>query len=319
MKAKSSTPNERIVSSIVYSMTGETVLSVKRMATGDQNFVYVVITAATEYVLRMTDFNFKYKFYAALAWQKMLLPLGVPLAEFINSDMEGKHSPYPSLLMMRLPGDDLINIYPHLTDVVKKNLASEMIKIQALCEKLPEGPGYGILNSYSDSAVEKSWYVFLTKRLALYEKHIAAAGIFNPTMAAQVLDLAKDMKENFNNIPPLPFLWDASERNVLVHQGKIAGIVDVDEVCFGDPLLVVALTSTCLELEGLDTKYTDYWSAGLHLNKLEKNRLDFYRLFYAVAFMRKHSMHTANNKKVVFDTQRLLSIYLKSLGRLNNN
>jgi hypothetical protein len=107
MKTDGTTPNEHIASSVVSSMMGEAVLSVKRMVTGDQNFVYAVKTANTEYILRMTDISHKYKFHAAIAWQKMLLPLGVPLAEFIKSDLDCQYSPYPALLMMRLPGDDL--------------------------------------------------------------------------------------------------------------------------------------------------------------------------------------------------------------------
>ncbi|WP_231865922.1 aminoglycoside phosphotransferase family protein [Legionella fallonii] len=287
------------------------------MATGEQNFVYAVKTPTAEYILRMTDISHKHKFHAAIAWQKMLLPLGVPLAEFIKSDLDAEYSPYPALLMMRLPGDDLINVYRHLTDVDKKNLANEMMNIQALCNRLPEGLGFGILDSYHDISAEKTWYEFLSKRLELYKEHITNNAFFNPELVTEVLDVAKDMEESFRIIRPMPFLWDASERNVLVYNGKIAGIVDVDEMCFGDPLLVIALTSTCLELEGFDTIYTDYWAEALHLDKSAQTRLDFYRLFYAIAFMRKHSMQTANSKKVLFDTKKLLSIFNHSLARLN--
>jgi hypothetical protein len=51
MKTDGTTPNEHIASSVVSSMMGEAVLSVKRMVTGDQNFVYAVKTANTEYIL----------------------------------------------------------------------------------------------------------------------------------------------------------------------------------------------------------------------------------------------------------------------------
>ena len=144
MNTDNPTPNEQVASSVVQSMMGELVLSSTRMVTGDQNFVYAVKTSAAEYILRMTDVSHKYKFQAAIAWQKMLLPLGVPLAEFIKSDLDTKYSPYPALLMMRLPGNDLINVYPYLTNADKENLANEMVKIQSLCVNLPQGPGYGI-------------------------------------------------------------------------------------------------------------------------------------------------------------------------------
>src|SRR5476649_2012356 len=107
-----------------------------------------------------------------------------------------------------------------------------------------------------------------------------------------------------------------SERNVLIDKGRIIGIVDVDDICFGDPLFVIALTSASLELEGLDTLYTDYWAELLHLDEPAEARLNFYRLFYAIAFMRKHSLQTANSKQVLFDTGRLTAMYQRSLARV---
>lgn len=298
-------------------MTGEQVLAATRIKTGDQNFVFAVKTSSSEYVLRMTEFNYKHKFEAALAWQKKLLPIGVPLAKFIKVDIDTKYSSYPSLLMLRLPGDDLINVYQTLTDNEKKNLAIEMINIQALCNSLPNGPGYGILDSYDDLKIFNSWYDFLLNRLEFCKEHISNTGIFNPQYATQAINIAKDLEDNFSTIPPKPFLWDASERNVLIDNGKITGIVDVDELCFGDHLLVIALTSTCLELDGFDTKYTDYWELYLELDKSALMRLNFYKLFYAIAFMRKHSLKTTNRKQVIYDTEKLTSIFYHSLDRIH--
>lgn len=316
MNTNNPIPNEKIIGSVLHSMTGDEALVITRMSTGDQNFVYAIKTANADYVLRMTNSMHKHKFLAAIDWQKILLPLGIPLAQFISSDLENKYSPFPALLMRRLPGDDLINVYSELTIDVKKSLAIEMIAIQNRCKQLLEGPGYGILDNYGDISSDKSWFEFLAKRLEHYHAHITKSGFFNPQFAKAAISIANDMEEHFSVIRPTPFLWDASERNVLIHQGKIAGIVDVDEICFGDPLLVIALTSTCLELEGLDTVYSDYWAEYLHLDHSAQARLNFYRLFYSVAFMRKHSMQTANNKKVMFDTERLLDIFQKSLERL---
>ena len=221
--------------------------------------------------------------------------------------------------MLRLPGDDLINVYQTLTDNEKKNLAIEMINIQAVCNSLPKGPGYGILDSYDDPKIFNLWYDFLLNRLEFCKEHISNTGIFNPQYAKQAINIAIDLQANFSTVQPRPFLWDASEQNVLIDKGKISGIVDVDEVCFGGHLLVIALTSTCLELDGLDTVYTNYWELGLELDKFAKVRLNFYKLFYAIAFMGKHSLKTVNQKQVVFDTNQLEKIFFQSLARMNSS
>jgi aminoglycoside phosphotransferase (APT) family kinase protein len=316
MKKSAEKPSEQIASSVVKLMTGEEIVLITRMATGDQNFVFAVTTTHSEYVIRMTDEGHKQKFEAAIYWQKKFIPLGVPLAEFIQTDLDGKYSPFPALLMKRLLGDDLVNVYPNLTDADKKNLANQIIKIQALATTLPEGPGFGITDSYEHAHEFKTWYDFLMQRLQFYEEQVKNNNVFDSGKVLKVISIAKDMADVLQTIPATPFLWDASERNVLVHNGKITGIVDVDELCFGDPLFVIALTSTALELEEQDTVYTDYWAALLNLDQAAKKRLAFYRLFYAVAFMRKHSTQTANSKKVMFNVDVLNEIYQRALKRI---
>lgn len=306
-------PSESIAVAVVQSMTGEDAVFVSRMGTGDQHFVYMVNTAASEYVIRMTLEEQRHKFEAALYWQKLLLPLGVPLAQFIQTDLAGKHSPFPALLMQQLPGDDLINVCDTLTDAEKKNLASEIIQIQARMSSLPEGPGFGIADSYEHAVKFKSWYDFLMQRLCFFKDEIKKSNVFESEKVSSVISIAKNLEHELKSIRATPFLWDASERNVLVHEGRITGIVDVDEICFGDPLFVIALTSIALALEGKDTVYTDYWAELLKLDATAKTRLAFYKLFYVTAFMRKHSTLTTNNKKVLFDAELLNSLYSGTL------
>ncbi len=203
-----------------------------------------------------------------------------------------------------------------VTNLEKKNLAEEMVTIQSCTKALPEGLGFGITSSYEDIPEFKSWYDFLMQRLYLFQEIISKTNIFDATKISKAISIATDMKEDFLAIKATPFLWDASERNVLVYEGKISGIVDVDEVCFGDPLFVLGLTYSALENDGHDTLYTDYWAEALQLDKKAKLRLEFYRLFYIIVFMRKHSMTTANSQKVIFNVQRLKNMFDQSLMRI---
>jgi len=305
-----------IAASVVTSMTNEKIISSTRMTTGDQYFVFAIKTEESEYVIRITNVEHKNKFISAIYWQEKLIPLGIPLAKFIQTDLDCKHSKFPALLMMSLPGNDLCNIYSSLTSADKKNLANEMVKIQSATNTLPDGLSYGIVASYEQPSDDKSWYDFLMNRLQFFMKIIKENAIFDENLVAEVISIAKIMEEELRAIPARPFLWDASERNVIIHKGEISGIVDVDDMCFGDPLFVLALTYTALANEGHDTLYTDYWAEALRLDKNAQRRLAFYRLFYAVTFMRKHSMTTTNHQKVIFDVGRLNNIFQQALMRV---
>lgn len=309
-------PNEQLAASIVMSMTGEHVLSSTRFTTGDQHFVFAIKTENKEFVLRMTNAKNKSHFISAIYWQEKLIPLGIPLAKFIQSDLKNEFSPFPALLMKRLPGDDLCNVYSSLTNLEKENLAKEMVSIQNKIKALPNGLGFGMASNYENLSEFKSWYDFLMQRLKLLIASIKKSTIFDATAMLNVISIANELKEDFYNITATPFLWDASERNVLVYKGKISGIVDIDEICFGDPLFALGLTYSALKNEGHDTLYTDYWAENLNLDQKAKLRLEFYRLFYIVVFMRKHSMLSANNQRIIFDPDRLKDMFSQSLAQL---
>lgn len=55
-----------IAESIVASLTKEKIISSKRLASGDRNFVFDVLTSDNEFVLRMTSPEQRYKFEAAI-------------------------------------------------------------------------------------------------------------------------------------------------------------------------------------------------------------------------------------------------------------
>lgn len=202
-------------------MTGEKIISCNRMGTGDQHFVFEVITASAKYVIRMTDFKHRNNFISAIYWQDKLLPLHIPLATFIQRDLDGRFSPFPTLLMRRLPGDDLINVYASLSATEKRFLAREMVKIQSATSSLPNGSGYGFASSYEQTFEFQSWYDFLIKRLERCVDFIKKTGVFNVGKIQKIFLVAKKMEQQLRAVPARPFMWDTSERNVIIHHGNI--------------------------------------------------------------------------------------------------
>lgn len=316
MNISSYYPTQEDAEKVVSLMTNIDTLSSMRLKTGEQYFVYAVKTTQSDYVIRMTVPSLKHKFISGIYWQEKLIPLGIPLAKFIQSDLDGKYSTFPSLLMKRLPGDDLCNVYLNLTSNDKKNLAKEIVIIQALTKQLPDGSGYGFADSYQQELPHKTWYDFLLSRLQFFVNSIEQNGIYDTNEIMKVISIMKNLEEDLKSVRATPFLYDASERNVLVHDGKISGIVDVDDMCFGDPLLVLALTHVSLEIEGYDTLYCDYWAEELELDQNSQIRLAFYKLFYTVMFMHKQSMVTSNCQTLNFDVNRLKNIFHQSLLRM---
>lgn len=68
------------------------------------------------------------------------------------------------------------------------------------------------------------------------------------------------MRNEIDAIPPTPFLHDATIKNVIVTaEGNVSGIVDVDDLCFGDPRYAAALTLAALTAQRGPLQYVSAW------------------------------------------------------------
>jgi aminoglycoside phosphotransferase (APT) family kinase protein len=79
------------------------------------------------------------------------------------------------------------------------------------------------------------------------------------------------MRTEIDSISPTPFLHDTTTRNVIVTDGgAFSGIVDVDDLCFGDPRYPAALTLAVLTAQGGPARYVSAWleQAGLSDDRL---------------------------------------------------
>ena len=69
---------------------------------------------------------------------------------------------------------------------------------------------------------------------------------------------------------------------MLVHNGRLSGIVDVDTVCYGDPLFALALTRAASTACGFDSVYVDAWRDLLELEDEQLVALSFYTALFCL-------------------------------------
>jgi len=298
---------------VASALLKEDVLDAQRLTTGRKNFVVAITTTNDEFVIRMTTKERESTFEAAIYWQSKLLPLGVPLAKFIATDLEGQYSPFPTLIMHRAPGDDLCNVYKDLPASTKQKLAQQMASIHRKTEALALGSQYGFATNYEQGDEYKSWYEFLLARIDLCKQILDKTTSFPQDTISKILAVANNLQADLLAVTAKPFMWDTSERNVMIDHDRITAIIDVDNMCFGDPLFVLALTYVALESLGLDTIYPDAWAKLLILDHNAQLRLQFYRLFYTVWSMRNYANVISDNGTPEINADILNKIFRSAL------
>jgi len=260
--------------------------AVTRFPLGLAHYVYDVTTdQGAQVVVRLTRRAHAEAFRGAVAWSERLRSVGVPLPRLLFSDPAGASNGFPVLIMERLPGSDLGLVYRSLSADAKRELAARLVDIQQRVASLPAGRGFGYGQREDDPRLVPTWQAVLDQHLDRSRERLVAAGLVDPAIVDRVAARLRTDAATITQVSPVCFLDDTTTKNVLVHQGQLSGIVDVDSVCYGDPLRTVALTRMSLLASGDDTVYTDAWTAALELSPARWRLFDSYTAMYGVDFL----------------------------------
>ena len=192
---------------------------------------------------------------------------------------EGKYKGYSYLILSYIHGDDIGNVYCQLSDSEKKQIAKEVVAIQRKIAGI-EVP----------TDAEWTWNRVVDETLNRAEERIKRKHYFDINKVSIVKNLQQELREYMDNVQPIPYLDDISTKNLLIYEGKLSGIIDIDWIGLGDMLTFAAMTRVALLNMDLDTKYIDYLLDEIHPNAIEHKAFIFYCLVYCVDFMGERGM-----------------------------
>lgn len=279
-------PTEQHAAEIVETTLGQRARSVQRFSTGLAHYVYDVVTERGDaLVVRIAREDAHEALAGAVYWSERLRPLGVPLPRILHADLHAETAPFAFLILERLPGTDLAHVYSTLSTDEKRAVATGVVHAQRATACLPPGHGFGYAASYEAPLPHRTWTGVVRASLARSRQRIAQAQVFDRAHVDRAEAALARFEPYCATIQPRPFLDDTTTKNVLVHEGRLSGIVDVDVVCFGDPLWTVALTQMALLSRGHDLDYIACWCAALHMNDEQRAALRFYTAVFCLDFM----------------------------------
>ncbi|HEU5012503.1 MAG TPA: aminoglycoside phosphotransferase family protein [Roseiflexaceae bacterium] len=279
-------PDEQHAADIVQTALGQRVCSVQRFSTGLAHYVFDVVTECGDaLVARIAREDSREALAGAVYWSERLRPLGVPLPRILAADLHAETAPFAFLLLERLPGTDLGNVYTMLSADEKRTIAAGVVQAQQLTASLPLGHGFGYAASYEAPLPHRTWTDVVRASLARSRARIALARVFDSALVDRAEAVLARFEPYCATIQPRPFLDDTTTKNVLVHDGRLSGIVDVDVVCFGDPLWTVALTQMALLSRAYNLDYVAYWRNALNLTDEQHAALRFYTAVFCLDFM----------------------------------
>ena len=225
------------------------------------------------------------------------------------------------MLLERLPGTDLGDVYAELSSAEKRDIAGHVADIQIRVGSLPEGPGFGWATSYNDPGLstERDLVAHWRESLIWKRNAIKDRGYCDPAFVDRIEALIPSFADHASSVRPRPCLEDTTTKNVIIDRGRFSGLVDVDGVLFGDVLSGVGLTQMSLLCSGYDTDYIEYWCEFMKVSVRRRRVVDFYSALFGLAFMTEVGQ-VFNKDRVDVDSQRVERLHEALdalLGRLH--
>ena len=306
-------PDGALAAALAAAATGCKPIAVERFTSGLQHYVFEARFAGrAPVVVRIAAEHGHAAMAGAAKLSRMLRPLGVPLPEVIAEKLA---PPFPHLVLERLPGTDLGNVVKTLPASRLVAVAAAVAQAQRITASTASAGRYGYGVTPADAPHER-WSEVLEANLARSRTRIAAAGLFGVEPVDTVSELVMKARNEVDSQPPVPFLHDTTTKNVIVTpEGAFSGIVDVDELCFGDPRYVAALTLASLLAAGAPPDYVHAW---MEIANFRDDRVfQLYVGLFLVDFMSEHGQTFNQNSRASSSEarRRLLEVFGASLRR----
>jgi aminoglycoside phosphotransferase (APT) family kinase protein len=266
---------------------------VHRFTTGARHHVFDVgFEGRPPVVVRLGDPSAREEMAGAVYLSGLLRPPGVPLPAILAEDLEAE---LPWLVLERLPGTDLGAVIAGLSDLQLDVIAASVARAQAIAAQTPTAGRYGYAVR-AENAPQSSWSQVLEANLTRSRQRIAAAALFDVALVERVQAEVTSRRNVIDRIGATPFLHDTTTRNVIVAPGgAFSGIVDVDDLCFGDPRYPAALTLAVLTAYGGPTQYVSAWMR--HAGQADDVVFRLYVAVFVLDLMSEHGQIFNGNER----------------------
>ena len=249
------------------AVMGEQVENIERCSMGIGNYVFIVFTSSSKYILRCSEEAGAYN--ESIYWLTELC--NIPIPKIISY---GQYAEYEYMVLTYVEGKDIGDIYSELTDAEKEQIAKEVMIIQKNVSELK-----------IDISPKWSCENFVTEMLERAYDLISVNNYFDAAKVNELKNIQKEMQTYISSIKAIPYLDDISTKNLLINNGHVSGVIDIDWMGVGDILTFIALTKVALLNMDLDTKYVDYLLNELKPSEEQYQALIFYCLLFCVDFM----------------------------------
>lgn len=291
--------HEAMIHRIITYKFKENPKSINRITIGICNEVYTVELTNQEVIVRLSPVD-KYLMGSHDNIPKFK-KLGINVPNILFEDYSKILIPYSYQILTKISGQDLGDVILTLNDDQLKNLAKIVASIFTKVKTIPASNQFGMVWGGGDNELSDSW----TERMRIWIDESKERGQKTGVMDSTMLMLAEKIFEiyqaYFNSIKPITYYGDISSKNIMIHEGKFSGLVDLDGLTQGDPL--EALGRIYLSWYGTHhgEVYSNAIMSELNLSDKERKLVIMYALLNQISWTCENGIQFNLNTKAVVD------------------
>ena len=275
---------------------------VVRMTTGICNEVYLVKLKDKSVIVRMNELD------RFLKGSSKNIPTfkskGIKVPDILFEDYSKQTIPFGYQIMSVIEGEDLGAVIHTLTPEQMKTIAQEISNILIKLSDLPTNGKFGWIDD-SDSKLVDSWSDVM---LRMYHYMVDRNDKTN-VVGKELIDFASNLiskhKNYFDKVPSKYVYDDLSGKNVMIKNGKFSGLVDLDQIMYGDLLEPVGRIKASWYGTKYGKIYTDAVMEYLGLSKEQQEMVTVYALLNRISWLSEIGIQFNQNTSTNIDPKRV--------------
>lgn len=289
---------ESSINIIIKQHFHEQATSITRFTTGICNEVFAVTLSQQTVVLRLNKDD------TQMRGSEKYIPLfkthGITVPTILFSDYSKQLVLYSYQITTHLPGEDLGRVITELSQPQLSAIAKEVAHVFKTLAPLPTNGLYGYVYG-DDTKLKNSWIEIVQHMANLISEQGSKTGTLNAEWRDRAQTLVADNQSYFASVQSKFYYDDISSKNILIHNGKFSGLVDLDGVAYGDYLEAIGRIYASWYGTDYGKFYSEQVMIACGLSANERQKVVMYALLDRMEWLTENGIQFNQNTSTTVD------------------
>lgn len=267
-------------------------IEVIRKKIGICNEVYELIYESNSFILRMN--KEKEWIFGTHKFTPLFQKLDIKVPAIISEDYSKTKFPFCYQVQTKIEGKDLAIVFHELSHSEIKVVAKEISIIFDKFNTLPYCENFGGLTGMKEGKEENLFVIIKDKRNDIVERN-KSIKVINKEVIEIYDKLIEEYKKHFLSVRPKLYFDDMSSKNVMIHQGKFNGLVDLDFLMKGDYLQGIGGIIADWYGSELGEIYINEILKHQRLNEFQQKVVKVYAIFHLISWTSEEGVKFNSN------------------------